>query len=222
VKRPTREHRRQPDDDASGEGAAGHAGTVKGDKPPDLTEATIRAHLEAGHRAAASTELLTAYGPEIRRYLRGLLGDESQATDAFGSFGERLWAGLPAFRGDCSARAWAFRLAWSAAADLRKDAWHQRVRRLETDEGAALPGPPKTSTAERVERLRSSLDELRADLPLEEQSLLQLRLDRKLSWQECAQVMSEEGGEPLRPDALMKRFERIKAKLKALAASRVE
>jgi RNA polymerase sigma-70 factor (ECF subfamily) len=171
-----------------------------------------------GHRQAA-TEAIRGHGPALLRYLRGLLGDEGEAAEAFASFAERLWKGIGDFRGESTIRTWAFRLAWSAAADLRKEAWRTRVRRLETNEADAVPADQGTRSWLRAERLRLSLAELRATLTLEEQSLLQLRIDQGLSWAECAEVLAAEGGE-VRAEALMKRFERIKAKLGRLVRGR--
>ncbi len=148
------------------------------------------------------------------RYLRALLGDETDARDAFSAFAERLWRGLGAFRGEASVRTWAFRLAWSAACDLRKEAWRVKGRRLETAEGSALaaPGHDGTRTWLRLERRRLDFAALRAALSPEEQTLLHLRIDRELSWAECAQVLAG-SGRAVSEAALMKRFERIKARL---------
>lgn len=66
-----------------------------------------------------------------------------------------------------------------------------------------------TTSHDRLARLRSALDP-------EERTLLVLRLDRELSWNEVAEVLSSEG-EPLDSAAVRKRFERVKAKLAKLA-----
>jgi RNA polymerase sigma-70 factor (ECF subfamily) len=175
--------------------------------------------LSAGEHKLAATETIRALGPELLRHLQTLLGHTDDAKEAFAQTCERLWTGLPEFRGEASLRTWAFRLAWSAAADLRKDAFRARGRRLQSEEAAQLvrPGAGRTESHVRFERLRLSLETLRAALTLEEQCLLQLRIDQELSWEECASVLSA-GGEPVKRDALMKRFERIKARLGALAA----
>ena len=49
----------------------------------------------------------------------------------------------------------------------------------------------------------------------DEQSLLTLRVDRGMSWAEIAHILDEGAGEP----ALRKRFERVKRKLRDLAAA---
>ncbi len=168
---------------------------------------------------AAATEAVRGHGPDVLRYLRGLLGHEEDAKETFAAACERLWRSLPEFRGEASVRTWFFRLAWSAAADLRKDAWRAKGRRLETDEAAEFPADDRTRSWLRRERLRIGLADLRSALTLDEQALLQLRIDQGLSWAECAEVLRAEGPAPT-VDALMKRFERVKGKLAALARER--
>lgn len=182
----------------------------------DDVDARIRALLGEGNAKAAATEAIRVHGPGLLRYLRALLGHEEEAKEAFAGACERLWRSLASFRGEASVRTWFFRLGWSAAADLRKEAWRSKARRLETDEAAELAADGETRSWLRKERLRLGLAELRRALTLEEQSLLQLRIDQRLSWAECAEVLAGEG-EALSVDALMKRFERLKARLAALA-----
>ena len=67
-----------------------------------------------------------------------------------------------------------------------------------------------------VERQRQALEKLRAALPVEDQSLLVLRVDQGLPWAEVAEILAEEG-RPADPNALMKRFERLKDKLARMA-----
>lgn len=164
----------------------------------------------------AATEAIQGYGPDLLHFLRGLLGSSDDAEEAFARAAERIWRGLPEFRGESAVFTWCYRLAWNAAADLRKEAWGARRRRLETGEAAELAASEETSTWLRQERLRLSLAALRAGLTLEEQGLLQLRIDQQLSWAECAVVLAVEGSAPS-AETLMKRFDRIKSKLRALA-----
>lgn len=205
---------------------SGPARGGEGDAPPgadrrsrDSLEEGIRRLLAAGDRRGAAAEAVRGYGPEILRYLRGLLGSESDAQEAFSASAERLWQGLASYRGEASMRTWAFRLAWSAASDLRKEAWRARGRRLGTSEAAGLAADGRTRSHLRAEARRSSLEALRSSLPLEDQCLLQLRVDRGLSWADCAHVLAREG-RPARPEALMKRYQRIKDRLGRMARER--
>jgi RNA polymerase sigma-70 factor (ECF subfamily) len=77
----------------------------------------------------------------------------------------------------------------------------------------------RTKSVVRTERQRRVLEELRASLSAEDRSLLILRVDQGLSWEEVAQVLAESGA-AARPDALMKRYERLKERLGKLARER--
>jgi RNA polymerase sigma-70 factor (ECF subfamily) len=57
---------------------------------------------------------------------------------------------------------------------------------------------------------------VRESLDSEEQTLLILRVDKGMSWEDIPEVMRADG-EPATPAALRKRFERLKEKLGRLA-----
>ena len=179
-------------------------------------EERIAALRAEGDLAGAATEAIRGMGPAILRYLRSLLREEDDAAEAFSRFAESLWRALPAFRGESAFRTWAYRLAWSAALDVRGGAFRRRGRRLETGEASALAEEVRTRTAVVVERQRRALDRLREALSVEDQSLLVLRVDQGLAWGEIAEILVGEG-RPAAPDALMKRFERLKDKLARMA-----
>lgn len=174
-------------------------------------EREIAGLLAAGRTRQAATLAIRAHGPAVLAYLRRLLDREVDAVEAFSVFCERFWRALPEFRGESALRTWAFRLAWSAASDLRKDAW-RRGRRLETDEAERLLARRPSSSARRLEARSARLSAARERLSLEDRSLLQLRVDQGLSWAECAEILAA-SGTAVRPDALMKRFERLKKRL---------
>jgi RNA polymerase sigma-70 factor (ECF subfamily) len=67
-----------------------------------------------------------------------------------------------------------------------------------------------------VERQRQALEKLRQSLSTEEQSLLVLRIDQGLPWNEIAEVLVLDGKQ-VEPATLMKRFERLKERLARLA-----
>src|SRR5574338_519509 len=147
--------------------------------------------MDAGDPAAAATAAIEALGPGILRYLR-------------------------AFLRAASTRAWAYRIAWNAAVNLRDEAWRRHRRRMETGAASALAESIRTRSFIRVERQREALDRVRGALSVEEQSLLALRVDQEFSWAEIAEILST-AGEPVQPGALMKRFERLKERIAALA-----
>lgn len=173
-------------------------------------EARVKACLSGGDVAAAATAAIEGYGPEIHGYLCSLL-DPDDAADVFASFAERLWRSLPGFRQECSLRAWAFRIAWTGVGHFRRDPWRRRGEPLSTTAASRLAASIARSAMEpggRRDRLRS----LRAELPEEEQTLLVLRVDKELEWEEIAAVLGSEDA-PLSAATLRKRFERVKARL---------
>jgi RNA polymerase sigma-70 factor (ECF subfamily) len=179
-------------------------------------EQRVRVLLAADDRPGAATAAIQELGPPVLRYLRSLLRDEDDASDAFSIFAENVWRGLPTWRGEGSLKAWCFRLAWNAATNLRNEAWRRRGRRFFTGEASALAQEIRTRSHVKVERQRQALDKLRESLEVEEVSLLTLRVDQKLSWAEIAEVFSADG-ERVEPAALMKRFERLKGRLARMA-----
>jgi RNA polymerase sigma-70 factor (ECF subfamily) len=183
---------------------------------PDL-DARVRGLLAGGDAPAAATLAIQELGPSVLRYLRSLLRDEDDASDAFSVFAENVWRGLAGWRGEGSLKAWCFRLAWNAATNMRNEAWRRKGRRFFTGEASALAEEIRTRSHVRVERQRQALDRLRETLDVEDASLLALRIDQKLSWAEIAEVASARDGERVEAAALMKRFERLKARLARLA-----
>ena len=177
-------------------------------------DARVRELLDAGAHADAATEAIRALGPAALRYLRSLLRDEADASDAFSYWAESVWGGLPGFRGDASLRTWAFRLAYHAALAVLDHAWRRRVRPFATGEASRLAATLRTASAVRVERQRRKLDAAIARLTPEQQTLLSLRGDQRLSWEEIANVLSKDP-RGVDPRTLAKRYERLKARLAA-------
>jgi RNA polymerase sigma-70 factor, ECF subfamily len=165
-----------------------------------------------GHVDEAATAVIEGLGPEILGYLRTVLRDEASANDAFSHFAESIWRGLPGFRGEASLRAWCYRVAWRAVLSEKRDPFRRRRERLETTMASRVAGRVFATTAVELERRSAALERLKATLQPEEQTLLTLRLDRRLSWREVADVLSE-GGVAVDEAALRKRFERLKEKL---------
>lgn len=180
-------------------------------------EPRILALLDAGDLSGAATEALRGYGPQILGYLTAVLRDEDDAHDVFSQFAEDLWRGLPGFRRESSIRTWAFRLAWHAASRYARDPYRKRHRPILTTEASKIAEQVRSTMstyapggrADRLLKLRESLDR-------EEQTLLILRVDKAMAWEDVAEVLRADG-EPATPAALRKRFERLKEKLGRLA-----
>jgi RNA polymerase sigma-70 factor (ECF subfamily) len=178
-------------------------------------EGRVTALLAGGQHQAAATEVIRGYGPRALGYLHRLLGNETDASDAFSLFAEQVWRGMQNFEGRSSVKTWAFKAAWSAAMKVRDDAWRRLRERLPSSAASHLADEVRTNTAIRIEGLRQELEILRGELSAGDQTLLALRLDQELTWDEVAEVLSSDG-EPVDAVTLRKRYERIKARLAAI------
>jgi RNA polymerase sigma-70 factor, ECF subfamily len=170
----------------------------------------------------AATLALQAYGPEVFGFLIGLMGSEADAAETFSQVTEDLWRGLPSFGMRCSVRTWLYLIARHAAARFRRSPWNRggRTGDAALDEQIALvrsrtPAWARTGA-------RDHLRALRSELTPEDQVLLVLRLDRRLSWNEVALVTlgseSPPAGAVQREAArLRKRFQGLKEELRARA-----
>ena len=184
----------------------------------EALEKTIASHLASGDLSGAATVALQGLGPQILGYLCATLRDDDVAYDVFGHFSEELWKSIGTFRGDSSFKTWAYKLVMHSIGRHRRDPYRNRGRALASDEVSALaldvrsrtPRFKQTEIKDRVARLRESLEP-------EEQTLLFLRIDQELSWNDVAAILSAEG-EPVEPAALRKRLERAKDRLRKLAA----
>lgn len=187
----------------------------KAPRSPAETEKQVRHLLEEGDYGGTATVAIRALGPEVLRYLRATLRDEADAADAYSHWEEALWRGLRSFRWKCSLRTWALRLATNAAANARSTAWRRRVRRFQTGEASALADEVRISSLVRVERKTRGLERLRQELSPQDQALVHLRIDQRLSFEELAEALADT---PWAASAttLCKRYERLKERLKRL------
>jgi RNA polymerase sigma-70 factor (ECF subfamily) len=194
---------------------------------PALAEERIRAAVDAGDKRRAATALLEAYGRELLGFLIARLRDHDMASEVFSQFTEDLWTGIEGFRWQCSARVWSYALVRHAASRYLKDAHRRRGRQVPLSRAGPLSHLEEklrtaTRTVARTEA-RSRVAQLREALPPEDQTLLILRVNRKLDWKDIAQVMTYEGevvsDAALQKEAvrLRKRYQLAKEKLRRMA-----
>jgi len=191
-------------------------------------EQEVRTWLDAGDTRRAVGLVVARLGPQIRGYLRTVL-IEVDALEAFSIFEENVMQGLPRFRGESSLEAWAHQLAYHAAARIWRDPQRRREEPLPSVLSLLGPGPIQSEPG--ASGRHAGLARLRASLSIEEQTLLVLRVDRELEWEEIAEVLGPGpdddkdppdppgGGGGVRPGArraaaLRKRFERLKTRLR--------
>jgi RNA polymerase sigma-70 factor, ECF subfamily len=188
-------------------------------------EVDVRRLLDGGDPAAATSLVLRRLGPEILGMLVALHRDADEAADAFSLFAEKLWLTFSKFEGRCSVRTWSYVLARRAGHDVRR-----RERRHGRKAYALSEVPEIEAIAERVRtatltmlrtETKSKLVELRETLPEDDQLLLVLRVDRKLSWDALAFVFLDEGADAAALERecarLRKRYQLTKERLRALA-----
>jgi RNA polymerase sigma-70 factor (ECF subfamily) len=186
-------------------------------------ERQVRSSLDAGDPRAAAARTLENLGPDVLRFLSARLADRAQAEEAYLQFSEDVWVGLPAFRWESSLRAWLFVLARSAATRVSR----KRRREVELPQGFAgyrqLREHVRSTTA-RFLRLdiKDRMREIRLRLDEDEQTLLILRIDRKLEWNDLVVVMNEVASDAQERDIegavtrLQNRFQTAKKRLRGL------
>lgn len=190
-------------------------------------EAHIQIFWNQGDLKRAATLALLHYGGEIYSLLMARLRSEADAQEVYSMFAEHLWRGLPSFGWRSTLRTYCYAIACNAAARYLKAPAHRVERNLsvaENDEVSAIVAQARTQTAAFLRtEARTRLQQLRDELPVADQMLLVLRVDRGLRWDELAVILSE--GAALTPEEqkresgrLRKRFQAIKATLQRRAA----
>ena len=201
------------------------------DEPLRSTEALAEAAWREQDFKSAATIVLNGYGAELYSFvLAQFRGSWDEADDAFSTFREDLWRGLPSFQWRCSIRAWCYRLARNAVSRYRRSPHNRRARHVSIDDGGFLDSivdRARTSTQAHLRsEVKGEVQKLRDELSQEERDLLALRVDRNLSWREVAHAMLDASESPdderLRrlEAALRQRFVDVKTRLKQLAKQR--
>jgi RNA polymerase sigma-70 factor (ECF subfamily) len=183
----------------------------------------VRSLLAAGERGTATTLVLRELGPEILGFLSGVLTD-AEADDVFSELSERVWRSLAGFEGRCSVRTWAYVLARHELGRFRRGRRRHAERRVPLSEVEDILVVARTrSRSTMATDNQRRLTALRDALPIEDRTLLILRVDRNLAWEEIALVFADTPEalteEDRKRDAarLRKRFQLIKRRLIAQA-----
>lgn len=182
-------------------------------KSHDL-EVAIREKFDAGDLRSAAELAIEGYGGEVCGYLAAILRDEEQARDVFAETAVELWQDLPSFRWQASFRTWLYTLArHRLAAHISKQARRRTVALSQVPEADALVALARTTTVPwRRTEVKDAVSRLRESLSADDQALLTLRIDRKMSWRSISYILGE-----VQESALRKRFERLKERLRTLA-----
>lgn len=186
-------------------------------------EAPIRADVERGALAPATTAALGLYGGELHAYLRAIVANDDLAAEAFAELCEDLWRGLRSFRWRSSLRSWLYTLARNALGKLRRDPRRRAAYHVPLSQAPEVAAFVRTMTVEfQKTEVKAAFRALREQLAADEYELLLLRIDRRMSWKDIARILA---AEPLAGDreltvraaALRKQFERAKQRMKKLA-----
>jgi RNA polymerase sigma-70 factor (ECF subfamily) len=178
--------------------------------------------LRDGHVEEAATRALKTYGTEIYGLLASLHRPDRDADDVFSLFCEQLWRSLPRFEGRSTFRTWAYAIAWRVSSRYRLKEQSRREVLATNSDFAALAKQIRTSTGSRLRKERSSrLRRWRETLPVDDQMLLVLRIDRELDWKDLSRVMNPDvelsDDDLVRESArLRKRFQSVKEQLREL------
>jgi RNA polymerase sigma-70 factor (ECF subfamily) len=187
---------------------------VDGDAEQCIRDAHARGDMDAAVRAA-----LALYEDEVFSFLCSRLGSESDANDVYSQTTEDLWRGIASFGWRSTFRTWLYTLARHAAMRFERTPVNQRGRR----EAISQVGDPVVAERSRTRPyLRTDIKDrfaaLRAELSPDEQSLLVLRVDRGLAWDEVARIMHDEelddDGVRRQATNLRQRFQQLKQRLR--------
>jgi RNA polymerase sigma-70 factor (ECF subfamily) len=158
--------------------------------------------------------MVERYGREIVSFLASVHGSQDAAAEVFAQTCEDLVRSFAQFRAQCSLRTWFYALAKNASRRYCADSF--RRRRVAISQAANVVAPARTNTPRFLQtEWKSRLRALRERLDPDDRALLVLRVDRQMAWEDIAHVLDEPA---CSCSALRKRFERIKAKLRADAA----
>lgn len=166
-------------------------------------EDEIAAAIRAGDSARAVTVLLRTYGAEVYGWLVAVHG-AVDAADVYGQLSLQLVRAVDEFRGESSARTWLYQIARNEARQHLRALRRRRVwlTPLEDHPSAGERAPLVPSTRSREARVAA----LRARLGEEDRSLLVLRVDRGMAYDDIALV--------LRPDLAVDARKREAARLR--------
>jgi RNA polymerase sigma-70 factor (ECF subfamily) len=167
--------------------------------------------------------VLRDHGPEIFGWLLSTLGDEAEAADAYSLFCEDLWRSLARHGGRCSMRTWCYMIARHAASRMFGQRTRARSVALSEAPQSRLAEAPREPTLGYLRTdMKQGVRALREQLDPDDQALLVLRVDKGLGWRDVALVLLGEGADDAAlarcAASLRKRFERVKERLRQLAA----
>lgn len=189
-----------------------------------MDEARLNELFAEGRHQDVATLILRELGPELLGFVRSRLRDATIADDAYAEFCIDLWRGMSGFKRHCSFKAWAYTLARNAALRVGKRQHAPRRREVGLSQLSAFPALEELVRTTRPRyaqtETKDAFVKLREQLSEEEQTLLVLRVDKGLDWQDVAAVLKGElpASQATRECArLRQQFRALKSKLAFMA-----
>jgi RNA polymerase sigma-70 factor, ECF subfamily len=187
-------------------------------------EAEIARLRAAGQLKEVATLAIESYGGQILSFLEVMLRDPADSADAFAQACEDLWKGLPQFKGRAAMKTWFYTLARHAASRLRRGVRPGRLATISEISHVAERVRSRTRPYQTTE-VKAGFAAIRASLDETDRLLLVLRVDRAMSWNDVARVMSDTGdddsdhGLARTAARLRKRFQAVKESIRGRAAA---
>lgn len=132
-------------------------------------------------RSQRTTELMTRYGTDIKRFCLLQLRDASQAEDAAQDVFIKAWRALSTFRGDSSEKTWLLHIAANTCRDYQRTGWFRFMDRRVT--------PEDMERGTTFEFPDDSLSKAITELPALLRQAVTLRYFEELSIREMTQVL---------------------------------
>lgn len=189
-----------------------------------ISDEHVRHLVQNGEVDRATTEILRALGAEVFGFLHGVVRSDADAEEVFSATSERLWRSIAGFRWQCALRTWVYCIARHEMLRFIEGARRRNAARVTPSALDDVVAVVRTETlsALRTEK-RDKLRMLRDELPYEDRTIVILRVDRELSWEEIARTFladheNSTDDEITREAArLRKRFQLVKERLAARA-----
>jgi RNA polymerase sigma-70 factor (ECF subfamily) len=170
----------------------------------------IRGVLEAGDVRRAATAVVRELGPEVLGFLRASLGSDDDADDVFALVSERIWKAIGAFRWECSLRTWVYVIARHEAAHFLRGARRHNARNAGASELDRVVAAVRTETRSALRSGKADkLKALRDELSMEDRTILILRVDRDMPWEDIARVFLNEA-EAMQTDLVKREAARLR------------
>lgn len=189
----------------------------------DVNEDAIRRAHESGDLQEAVRRGLELYQVEVYSFLCARLRSEADAHEVFSQLTEDVLRGIAKFAWRASFRTWFYTLARNAAVRFEM-AQSQHAKRHEPISQVGDPAVIERSRTRPYLRtdVKDRFAAMRESLSPEEQSLLVLRIDRGLSWDEVARIMydgddDDENALKRHTTNLRQRFRQLKIRLEEWA-----